>query len=123
MSRVMQKQELMALKLKGSKYPDNFGTNILHLDIEYKHTLIEEEAGAAGPKYAHNIFNKIRMIESKDDEFTCEDLLTQSRRIWRMSRAGKDADLKEKELSLADLGPFANGKNLFHYGSTEHMKH
>ena len=40
-----------------------------------------------------------------------------------MSGAGKDADLKEKELSVADPGSFARGKRCFHCGFSEHMKY
>ena len=62
-SRIIQKQELMALTLKGSKDPDKFERNILCLKIEYKHKLLEEDkvaalVGAAGPEYANTIFNK-----------------------------------------------------------------
>ena len=38
------------------------------------------------------------------------------------SKAGKPVESKEKELSLANPGSFANGKNCFHCGSIEHMK-
>ena len=63
MLRVVQKQELITLKLKGSRGPDTFGTNILRLKIEYKHTLTEENkvaalVGTAGPKYTTIIFNE-----------------------------------------------------------------
>ena len=58
----MQKQELNALTLKTSEDPDEFGTNISRLEIEYKHKLSQEDkiaalVGAAGPKYANTIFN------------------------------------------------------------------
>ena len=46
-SRVMQKQELNALTLKTRKVPDEFGTNISRLEIEYKHKLLEEDKDAA----------------------------------------------------------------------------
>ena len=35
MSRAMQKQKLVSLKLKGDKDADEFGTVILSLEIEY----------------------------------------------------------------------------------------
>ena len=43
--------------------------------------------------------------------------------IWRLRNAGKTAELKEKELSLANPGSFANGKKCFLCGSIEHMKY
>ena len=63
------------------------------------------------------------MIESKDQKITCEVLLTALRRNWRLSGAGKDAEMKEKELRLANPGSNANGKKCFLCGSTEHMKY
>ena len=127
-SRVMQNWELNALTLKASKDPDKFGTNISRLEIEYKHKLSEEDkvatlVGAAGPKYANTIFKETRLIESKDEEVTCEALVRVYRGIWRLNEAGKTAEMKEKELSLANPGSFANGKKCFLCGSTEHMKH
>jgi len=127
-SRVMQKRELNALTLKASEDPDEFGTNIARLEIEYKHKLSEEDkvaalVGAAGPKYANTIFNETRLIESREEEVTCEALVTVCRGIWRLSEAGKTAETKEKELSLANPGSNANGKKCFLCGSTEHMKY
>jgi hypothetical protein len=54
MSRAMQKQALMALKLTANEDPDDFGTAVSRLEIEYKHILTEEDkvtalVGAAGP--------------------------------------------------------------------------
>ena len=102
----------------------------MHLEIEYKHKLSEEDkvtalvvAVAAGPKYANTIFNKTRMIESRDKEVTCEELITVCHGIWRLSNVAKTSELKEKELSLANPGSFANEKKCFLCGSTEHMKY
>jgi len=127
--RVMQNQELNALTLKASEDPDKFGTKILRLKLEHKHTLSEEDkitalVGAAGPKYANTIFNKTRLIESKDGEVTCEALVTVCRgSCWRLNEAGKTAEMKEKELSLANPGSFAKSNKCFLCGSIEHMKH
>ena len=61
-SRVMQKKESMVLKLKGSGDPDEFGTDISRLEIEYKHTLTEEDkvtslVGTVGLNYVPIFFN------------------------------------------------------------------
>ena len=124
----MQKRKLNALTLKAREDPDEFGTNISRLKIEYKHKLSQEDkiaalVRAAGPKYANTIFNETQLIESKDKEVTCEALLTVCRGIWRLSEAGKSTETKEKELSLANPGSFANGKKCFLCGSPEHMKY
>ena len=52
-----------------------------------------------------------------------EALVTVCRVISRLSEAGKSAETKEKELSLANPGSNANGKKCFLCGSTEHMKY
>ena len=79
--RPCQKRELNTFTLKISKGPEEFGTNISRLGIEYKHKLPEEDkvtalVGTAGPKYVDTIFNTTRFIESKDREVTCEALVT-----------------------------------------------
>ena len=45
--RVMKKGEVNTVALKASKDPDNSGTNISSLKIEYKHNLSEEDKVAA----------------------------------------------------------------------------
>ena len=101
MLKDMQKQELMTLKFKGSRDPGTFGTAVLLLNIEYGHNLIEEDKVAApvwtvASKYVNGIFNKRKLIESKDKEVTCEALVTVCRGSWRLNEAGKSAEMKEK---------------------------
>ena len=47
-------------------------------------------------QYAATIFNETRFIENKDEEVTCEALVTVCHEIWRLRKAGKTAELKEK---------------------------
>ena len=114
--------------MKISKGPEEFGTNISRLGIEYKHKLPEEDkvtalVGTAGPKYATTIFNEKRMIESNDQEVIYEVLLTVLCVIWRLGSAGKDAEFKEKDVHLTNPRSFTSGKTCFYCGSTEHLKY
>ena len=62
MSKAVQRQELIALKLKGNEYPDNDGLIILRIGIEYRRNLAEEDrvvvlVGEAGQKYKNTLFS------------------------------------------------------------------
>ena len=110
LSKVHQKKKLMKLKLKNGQDPDEFGTAIASLKIEYRNTFEEEDkiaalVGAAGPQYATTIISKTRRVVGSNKDVTCDKLIEAMSDHWRMSGKGKGfAEDKPPETALTNTG-------------------
>ena len=97
----------MSLKVKSGQDPDNFGTVIAALEIEYWYDFEEKDktatlVGAAGPLFANRIISKTKRLENNNEEVTCDDLTEAMCEHWRMSGKRKVVveDYKPSKTSL-----------------------
>ena len=117
LSKVHQKKKLMKLKLKNGQDPDEFGTAIASLEIEYRNTFEEEDkiaalVGAAGPQYATTIISETKRVAGSNKNVTCDELIEAMSEHWRMSGEGKSfVEDEPTETALANPGKFETNGN------------
>ena len=128
MARAEQNQRLGELTLKGGKDPDNFGTAIASLKMEYNNMLAKEDKIAilfsvAGEKYATMILSK-RKLPKNREEVTFDALVVTIHEVWQVNRKKKILNGATETL-LADenyMSDFAKNKKYFHCHKKIHLK-
>jgi hypothetical protein len=126
LSKAEQKTKLGLLRLRQGQDPDDFGTAIESLEIEYRNNFSEDDkvsalVSAAGPQYGATILNEMERLESLEGgEVTCDALIEKLCKLWRVSGSGKG--VKPSELELADPGYFAQNKSCFYCKEKGHLK-
>jgi hypothetical protein len=109
-SKAEQKTKLGQLKYKKGQNPDDFGTAISSLEVEYRNQLSEDDkiatvVSAMGSIYGEAIVNE---MERLGKEVTCDAIVKKLCKVHRATGSGKSTGEDPGELELADPGYFAN---------------
>ena len=117
----------MKLKLKNGQDPDEFGTAITSLEIEYRNTFEEEDkiaalVGAAGPQYATTIISETKRVAASNKDVTCDELIEAMSEHWRMSGEERGfAEDEPTETALANPGRFETKCKCYNCDKVGHL--
>ena len=106
-----EQKKLVLIELKQGEDPENLGTRIAQLEIQYRNVLADSKKVAvfilaAGTQYASSINSKIRNIEKRGKEVTCNKLIEFIHNELGIGGGCKKPRLaiEEGETSLSNLG-------------------